>query len=125
MIDYVALQSELTVDPLGRGYAAMTDQEAADDLNTIYRTTPVEIISGGDVLNATDDTEYNAITAEQHALEQYLLPSPGFCLDPTQWMNIGFLGGFLSSPFFNIFSRSSVEMTPGTSPHPYSPGLGS
>lgn len=33
-----ALKSELTTDPLGRGYAAMTDIAAAADLNTEYRT---------------------------------------------------------------------------------------
>ena len=34
------LSDELTNDPLARGYGAMTDQEAADDLNTVYREAP-------------------------------------------------------------------------------------
>ena len=31
------LHAELTADPLGRGYSAMTAAQAADDLNTTYR----------------------------------------------------------------------------------------
>jgi hypothetical protein len=34
------LRDELLIDPLARGYAGMTDQEAADDLNLIYPVDP-------------------------------------------------------------------------------------
>ena len=37
-MDYPALKAEIEGDPLTRGYAAMTDQEIADDMNTVYRT---------------------------------------------------------------------------------------
>jgi hypothetical protein len=37
---YAALATELTTDPLARGYAAMTDVAAAADLNTAYRPGP-------------------------------------------------------------------------------------
>ena len=36
-MDYQALNAELITDPLGQGYAGMTDTEAADDLSTEYR----------------------------------------------------------------------------------------
>ena len=36
-MNYQDLASELTSDPLVRGYAAMTDEQAAVDLNTAYR----------------------------------------------------------------------------------------
>jgi hypothetical protein len=36
-MDYIALKAELDADPLGRGYAGMTDEQATDDLNTVYR----------------------------------------------------------------------------------------
>ncbi len=32
------LRTELLTDPLVRGYSTMSDQEAADDLNTEYRS---------------------------------------------------------------------------------------
>ena len=43
MANINALAKELSEDPLGRGYAAMTDQEAADDINTLYRQQSVPI----------------------------------------------------------------------------------
>lgn len=39
-MDYTVLASELTVDPLTRGYSAMTDAQAAADLNSTYRPAP-------------------------------------------------------------------------------------
>lgn len=41
MADLAALKTELTTDPLGRGYAGMTDVQAADSLNAVNR--PVEV----------------------------------------------------------------------------------
>lgn len=35
---YAPLKTEVTTDPLGRGYAAMTDAQVSADLNTAYRT---------------------------------------------------------------------------------------
>ena len=64
-MDYQTLADELTTDPLTRGYSGMTDEEAATDLNTVYRTLPVETVPGADIFNATDDVEYGALTAEQ------------------------------------------------------------
>ena len=43
MTDLVALKSELDDDPLGRGYAGMTDQQASDSLNTMDRPGPVDV----------------------------------------------------------------------------------
>ena len=36
-MDYVALASEISLDPLLRGYSGMTNAQIADDLNTAYR----------------------------------------------------------------------------------------
>lgn len=59
------LSLELTNDPLGRGYAAMTNQEAADDLNTLYRNQATDNVTGAQIFNATDDTEYAVLTETQ------------------------------------------------------------
>lgn len=64
MANYEALKAEILADPLGRGYAGMTDQQAADDLNTEYRTRNRESMSASEVLNSVDVTEFNALTAE-------------------------------------------------------------
>lgn len=42
--DPVAIKAELDADPLGRGYSGMTDKQAADDANTLYR--PGAAVSG-------------------------------------------------------------------------------
>ena len=63
MTDFVALKAELDTDPLGRGYSGMTSQQKADDLNTIYRTLPVDVVSGSDIYNAIDQAEFDALSA--------------------------------------------------------------
>lgn len=61
-MDFQSLNTELTTDPLGRGYSGMTDQEATDDLNTVYRTRNKTSVSGAELLSATNSTEYTALS---------------------------------------------------------------
>ncbi len=55
------LKDELANDPLVRGYSAMSDQEAADDLNTSYRTRNRTSMSGDEIAQAADPTEYDGL----------------------------------------------------------------
>lgn len=64
-MDYQALKTELTTDPLTRGYSTMSDLEAANDLNTVYRTRNVTAFSATEVLQAVDATEYAALEAAE------------------------------------------------------------
>ena len=64
-MDYVALNSELQTDPLTRGYAAMSDQQAADDLNTVYRTRNRSVMTGKEVKDRIDTTEWASRTDAQ------------------------------------------------------------
>ena len=67
-MDMDVLKAELNNDPLGRGYAGMTDEEAASDLtDVLYRTVARSYVAGWEILNATNDAEYAALTAEQKA----------------------------------------------------------
>ena len=43
MSKWTDIKAELDTDPLGRGYAGMTDAQAAADMNTAYRNTTVAI----------------------------------------------------------------------------------
>jgi hypothetical protein len=61
MID--KLKAELTGDPLGRGYAGMSDVAAAADLNTSYRTRNKTQMTASEILNSVDITEFNALAA--------------------------------------------------------------
>jgi len=56
------LSDELTNDPLTRGYAGMTDAQAAADLNTAYRNVVKTSLSGDDLFGATDSTEFNGLS---------------------------------------------------------------
>ena len=55
------LAHELSVDELGRGYSGMTDQQAADDLNTSYRTRNRTSMTGDEIAQAADPTEFDGL----------------------------------------------------------------
>lgn len=55
------LKAELTDDPLGRGYSAMSDQEAADDLNTEYRSRNRTSMTSTEVFNAIVVADFLAL----------------------------------------------------------------
>ena len=62
------LRDELQNDPLGRGYADMTDQEVADDLNTAYRTRNVTSFSGDFMFARIDPAEFAGLTEHKQVL---------------------------------------------------------
>jgi hypothetical protein len=64
-MDYAKLRTELTSDPLTRGYAAMSIQQAADNLNTANRASTVRSIAPGKIVSALVWSEYAALTADQ------------------------------------------------------------
>ena len=72
-MDYVALKAELTADPLSRGYSGMSDSAAAADLNTVYRTRPKDTMTGSEILQAINKTEFTALTAANKQLVWDLL----------------------------------------------------
>jgi len=63
------LKTELTTDPLARGYAGMGDDAAAASLNGASRTVPVESVSPADFLRGMVKTEWDALSATDR---QYL-----------------------------------------------------
>ena len=63
-MNYTILRNELADDPLGRGYSGMTDLEAANDLNSQYRTRTLDNLDGGTVYDQVDVAEFTALTAE-------------------------------------------------------------
>lgn len=66
MADLQALKNELDTDPLTRGYAGMDDGQAAHSLtNTLDRVVSRETLTGSEVLNATNDVEFDALTDAQ------------------------------------------------------------
>ena len=56
------LRDEVTTDPLGRGYAGMTDQQLVDDLNAPVRTRERTTMSAGEIMEHIDTAEFAALT---------------------------------------------------------------
>lgn len=57
-----ALRDELITDPLGRGYAGMTDEEAATRLNIKDRKRNRTTMTGSEVLNAVNIAEWPTLS---------------------------------------------------------------
>ncbi len=98
------LKDELTLDPLSRGYVGMTDQAAADDLNSIYpapdtRTRNRTSLSGSEVANAIDVAEFISLTNSQ---EQEIW----------NWLHLGTLNpfGIEATRFMVIFGGGSTTI---------------
>lgn len=67
-MDYQVLKNEILTDPLARGYSGMTDQQVADDLNTVYRTRNRDSMTGREFKDQWDSTEFSALTENQQSL---------------------------------------------------------
>ena len=65
MADLAKLRTELTTDPLARGYAGMSDAQVITSLNTANRTITRSVIPSFEVVNAIVATEYAALTQVQ------------------------------------------------------------
>lgn len=66
MADYQILRAELLTDPLARGYAGMTDQVAADSLNSADRNS-WRVVSSAEVFEALDPSEFRGLTNSNEA----------------------------------------------------------
>lgn len=64
-MDIAALATELTTDPEGIGYSGMSNQEAADALNVANRPAARETLSGADIYNCIEPSEFTALTDAQ------------------------------------------------------------
>lgn len=63
-MDLQVLKTELTTDPLGRGYAGMSDEQAATSLNTANRQPFRETLTGGMIAASVVLSELAALTPE-------------------------------------------------------------
>ena len=68
-MDYRALRAHIDADPDVRGYAGMDDGEVAVSLNTETKIRNKTSMSGSEVLQSVDTTEFLALTdAEENRL---------------------------------------------------------
>jgi hypothetical protein len=88
-MDYAILEAELVDDPLGRGYAAMTDADTAASLNAADRARLRTSMSGDEVRHQTDTTEFAALSDAKKS--QWLAFCGGTTIDPTNAVDIAFV----------------------------------
>jgi len=83
------LKSEIVTDPLGRGYSSMSNQEIANDLNTVYRQINKLSMTGAEVFYNTSAAEYAALSDSKKS--QWI----GFCgigeIDPFNTVAVAFV----------------------------------
>jgi hypothetical protein len=103
-MDFQALASELNIDPLGRGYAGMTDGEAADDLNTKYRTSQLDRLEHTDISDSIDITEWGALSDTDQSKMSELLRIGGSAL------NVG-ANSFARNRIINLFGGGSTTVS--------------
>jgi hypothetical protein len=72
-MDYAALKVELDTDPLGRGYAGMGDEEAANSLNANGRNVDRTEVTGGEIAASAVRAELAALTAAEQTYVRTLM----------------------------------------------------
>ena len=80
MADAEAIQIELTTDPLIRGYAQMSDQEAYTSLRVKDRPSSLRV-SGAELLGALDKAAYAALDADKKSQVLALASADGVTAD--------------------------------------------
>lgn len=72
-VDLLVLKTELTTDPLLRGYAAMTNAQAATSLNTANRLVERSIVSAALVDGAVTLADWTALNTANKQLYQTMI----------------------------------------------------
>jgi hypothetical protein len=83
------LSDELSNDPLGRGYSTMTDEEAASDLNTAYRSRIKSSMSGDEIFTQTDAAEFAGLT--DHKRLAWVSWTGKDSIDPSNSVNVDYV----------------------------------
>lgn len=79
-MNYEVLKNEISGDPLVRGYSGMTQQQVADDMNTVYRTRNRASMTGKEVKDRITTVDWASRSDAQKS--QLLAMSARDDLDP-------------------------------------------
>lgn len=98
------LKTELTTDPIARGYAAMSDEQAAESLNTQNRQPDRESLTGGMIAASVVRTELAALTAADQNYVRALLPCGDIPLTATIKTELGNIFGAATTTRANLLA---------------------
>lgn len=108
---YEILRTELTSDPLARGYAGMTATQAATSLNTANRPTAVlpALFTPSQIINQIVPADLAALatTTNQPKLNALLLVLQGSVVDAS-------LNSTVRETIKTVFAGTGLATTPGT-----------
>ena len=94
-----SLKNEINLDPLARGYSGMTDEQVASDINNEYRSRIKLVMTGDEIAQSVDGTEYSALTdLEKQILHTFLAKQE---INPKE-------GGFAQKVITDLFGGGSV-----------------
>ena len=104
----MTLKDDLIADAFGRNWTAMTDEEVATDMNIKNRTRIRASMSGDEIFQQTDKTEFSALTSDMKQLWV------SFCardvIDPGAAANVDFVRFiFGSGATFNALKAARTE----------------
>jgi hypothetical protein len=94
------LKTEIDTDSEARGYSGMTNKQILDDGNELYKTRNKTILTGTEIINSVDQSEYAGLLAEDQDL---------------MWKIVGIQGGvnpfgIEAALFVGIFGGGSVTI---------------
>ncbi len=116
MADIQALKTELTTDPLGRGYAGMGDQAAADSLNTVDRQRNKTSITGDEIFNAADGAELaalaNGAAGPQRKFQMFLALCGRDSVDPFGTANVALIQEIFGGGSATITALAALRTEP-------------
>ena len=103
------LKDELLNDPLGRVYSGMSDQAAADDLNTSYRTRNRVSMTGDEVFQAIESQAiWDGLTADQRL--EFLALCGRDTIDPFGAANVNLVKSIFGDPSTTVSNLSTARV---------------
>ena len=106
------LRDELQNDPLGRGYAQMSDIKAANDLNSDYRTLERNSLSGDEMFQATVASEWAALSADQKGW--WLSFCGRASVDPWAQSNVDFVKSLFGDGSTTVSNLADLRTSTGS-----------
>ncbi len=103
------IRDELLNDPLTRGYSGMTDQQAADDLNTSYRSRNRTIMTGDEIAQSVESQVIWDGLSDQQRLEWL-----GLCgrdtIDPFGSANVDLVISIFGNPSGTVTNLQTARV---------------
>ena len=97
------IRSEITTDPLARGYAGMTDAQVATDMNLVYRTNKAGVVDGYRVRERINVADFDAQLAPSNKTQNRELVSAFFS------GQVNLQDDCLKQAFWTIFPAGTVS----------------